>query len=112
MIDLSQGVPGSAPPEAVLEAFANASRDPETAKYGPILGEPELRQALAVEMSDLYRLTEESIKSEDVAITTGCNMAFLALIMALCPPNESSVLLPAPNYFNYNMTVSQRASKG
>lgn len=33
-------------------------------------------------------------------------MAFLTVLMALCPPNQSSVLLPLPAYFNHGMSLS------
>lgn len=46
-----------------------------------------------------------TLTSENVGITTGCNMAFLTLLMALCPPG-SSILLPLPAYFNNSMCLS------
>lgn len=66
-----------------------------------------MRAALAVELRNLYSVKEEaSLLPEDVGITTGCNMAFLVLLMVLCPPNESSILLPLPAYFNHAMSLS------
>ena len=38
-------------------------------------------------------------------------MAFLVLIMALCPLNTSSVLLPLPTYFNQAMSLSLQSVK-
>ncbi len=45
-----------------------------------------------------------------MAITTGCNMAFLILLMVLCPPG-SSVLLPLPSYFSHTMSLSLQSLK-
>lgn len=81
LLDLSQGVPGTAPNPKVLEALARAASDPESSKYGPILGDPDMRAALATEMRWKYNVGEEAIKPDDVGITTGCNMAFLVLLM-------------------------------
>jgi aspartate/methionine/tyrosine aminotransferase len=127
LLDLSQGVPLAAPHPSVLEALARVSADPQAAKYGPIMGQPALREALANETRALYQIASTSTSSitntngtvpagangdslptvtaEDVGITTGCNMAFLLLLMVLCPPG-SSVLLPYPAYFNHYMSLS------
>lgn len=37
-------------------------------------------------------------------------MAFLALLMVLCPPG-SSVLIPIPNYFSHTMSISIQSLK-
>lgn len=59
---------------------------------------------------DVQRASGVSMKAgvtaDDVVITVGGNMAFLATIMALCPPRTSSVLLPMPNYFSHAMSLS------
>lgn len=81
LLDLSQGVPGEPPHPSVLAAVAREAGDPEAAKYGPILGEPAMREALAGELRELYGLKEGELVAEDVGITTGCNMAFLVLLM-------------------------------
>ncbi|KIR25848.1 arylformamidase [Cryptococcus deuterogattii 99/473] len=106
LLDLSQGVPRDAPHPSILAALSQAASDPKTARYGPILGEPGLRQALAQEIKVQYFLLGQEVTSEDVAITTGCNMAFLSLLMTLCPPGKSTVLLPLPAYFNHTMSLS------
>lgn len=48
---------------------------------------------------------------DDIAITTGCNMAFLSILMTLCPPNTSEVLIPLPTYFNNAMSLSLQSVK-
>jgi aspartate/methionine/tyrosine aminotransferase len=81
LLDLSQGVPGEPPHASVLSALSKVAGDPEAAKYGAILGEPDMRAALATELRELYKLADADLKPEDVGITTGCNMAFLILLM-------------------------------
>lgn len=106
LLDLSQGVPRDAPHPSILASLSKVASDPKAARYGPILGEPGLRQALTQEIKVQYFLSGQEVTSEDVAITTGCNMAFLSLLMTLCPPGKSTVLLPLPAYFNHTMSLS------
>lgn len=125
VVDLSQGFPGTAPHQSVLDALSEAAKQSDVAKYGPIIGHPGLREAIAEEMRVLYRLpttpttpapyTDQSaargVMGLDVAITVGGNMAFLAILMALCPPHTSSVLLPIPAYFSHTMSISLQSVK-
>nr|XP_018264389.1 arylformamidase [Kwoniella dejecticola CBS 10117]OBR86547.1 arylformamidase [Kwoniella dejecticola CBS 10117] len=116
LLGLSQGVPGTAPHESVLKALSAVSADPLSAKYGPILGETALREAYAEEIRVQYQLSPSckgkgGVTGQDIGITTGCNMAFLTLIMALCPAGKSSVLIPLPSYFNQMMVFSLQSVK-
>lgn len=100
-IDLSQAAPGSPPPAALLERLAAAAGRPDVARYGAILGDAPLREAYAAEVTALYG---GDVAAGDVAITAGCNLAFLASVLAVSGPG-SSVILPAPWYFNHQMTL-------
>ena len=100
-IDLSQAAPGSPPPPALLERLAAAAGRPDIARYGAILGDAALREAYAEEVSRLYG---SDVGAADVAITAGCNLAFLAAALSVAGPG-SSVILPAPWYFNHQMTL-------
>jgi aspartate/methionine/tyrosine aminotransferase len=100
-IDLSQAVPGEPPPPDMLEALARAAGDPATAAYGPIFGDAALREAYAKHVSDVYGGT---IGAERVAVTAGCNLAFVVAVMAVAKAGDA-VLLPAPWYFNHAMTL-------
>lgn len=81
LLDMSQGVPGSAPAEPVLASLTKVAGTHDAAKYGPILGEPALRSALAEELRHKYGIEAQQLGDADVGITTGCNMAFLVLLM-------------------------------
>lgn len=100
-IDLSQAAPGAPPPRALLDRLAEAAADPASARYGPILGEPTLRRALA---ADLRRSHGGDVEADDVTITAGCNLAFVAATMALAKAGEA-VILPNPAYFNHAMAL-------
>ena len=101
LIDLAQAVPGVPPPDALLERLAAAARDPASAAYGPIAGDPALRAALAADVSALYGA---AVNPEDVAITSGCNEAFAVSVLALAGRGDA-VILPTPWYFNHKMTL-------
>lgn len=102
MIDLSQAVPGHAPPDILLRRLGEAAAKPETSRYGPIVGDLSLREALAAETSSLYCGT---VGVKNVAITAGCNQAFYIAIQALAK-NGDAVILPSPWYFNHQMTLA------
>jgi aspartate/methionine/tyrosine aminotransferase len=102
LIDLSQGAPGCPPAPLLLERLAETAGDGRLAGYGPILGEASLRDAYAAHVSQLYGA---AIAGGDVAITAGCNEAFFVTVLALAGAGDA-VLLPAPWYFNHEMTLS------
>jgi aspartate/methionine/tyrosine aminotransferase len=112
-------VPKDPPHPILLSALAQSASDPNSAGYGTILGEPLLREALANEFNLMYQLptstatdqngigtiTGSGLKKSEISITTGCNMAFLVLVMVLCPPG-SKALMPLPAYFSQSMSLS------
>jgi aspartate/methionine/tyrosine aminotransferase len=101
MLDLSQAVPSAPPPAALLAALGDAARNPDSSRYGPILGDSSLRAAHASETSRLYGSV---IRDGEVAITAGCNQAFITTMMALAHAGDS-VILPSPWYFNHRMML-------
>ncbi|WP_182085946.1 aminotransferase [Aureimonas sp. ME7] len=100
-IDCSQAVPNHAPPAEFAERLGQAGADLQAARYGNILGDPALRSAYAAHVSQRYAAT---IDAAQVAITSGCNQAFFAAMIALAEPGEA-VILPTPWYFNHVMTL-------
>lgn len=101
LVDLSQAVPGSPPPAGLLERLAQAAGSPDSTRYGAITGDPALREAYTAEIARIYGAP---FKPGEVAITSGCNQAFVMTMMAVAKAGQS-VLLPAPWYFNHEMTL-------
>lgn len=101
-IDLSQAVPGYPPHPDVLSQLADAAGSAESAGYGLIEGEPSLRTAYAKHLCETY---EADIKPGEVQITSGCNQAFFATMMALAGPGDK-VLMSNPCYFNHESTLA------
>jgi aspartate/methionine/tyrosine aminotransferase len=107
VIDLTQAVPGYPPASALLERLAAAAGDARLAGYGPIDGEPALREALAADIADFYGA---DIDAGDVAITAGGNLAFTLAMTALCGSGDA-VLLPTPWYFNHQMALTMLGAR-
>ena len=99
LLDLAQAVPAYPPADALTAHLASAVRQPEMARYTPIVGRDDLRSALADALSDAYR---GRVTRDHVAITAGCNQAFCLALMALAGPGDETILA-APSYFNYQM---------
>ncbi|KIJ59636.1 hypothetical protein HYDPIDRAFT_118257 [Hydnomerulius pinastri MD-312] len=94
LLDMSQGVPGTPPPNVLLDALAKTSSSPSSSGYCHALGEPKLRSAFAQEMRTVYGQNAD-VTAEDIAFTSGCNMAFVATVMCLADPGDE-VILPVP----------------
>jgi aspartate/methionine/tyrosine aminotransferase len=101
-IDLTQAVPGYPPHPALLARLGEAAGGRAAAGYGPIDGDPALREALAADLAAAYAAP---IGVADVAITAGCNLAFTMAMTVLAGQGEA-VLLPVPWYFNHRMALS------
>ncbi|PCH37679.1 PLP-dependent transferase [Wolfiporia cocos MD-104 SS10] len=104
LLDMSQGVPGVPPPKNVLDALGAAASDPTTCGYVPNAGELPLRRAIMEEMKHQYG-SEADLTPEDIAVTAGCNLAFVAVAMTLAGPGDE-MILPIPWYFNHEMTLT------
>lgn len=102
LLDLTQAVPGYPPHPDLLAWLAAAAGDRASAGYGPIDGEPALREALA---ADIARAYAAPVAADDVAITAGGNLAFTMAMTVLAGEGEA-VLLPTPWYFNHRMALS------
>ena len=102
MIDMAQAAPGYPPHESILAGLAQSAAAPATATYGAISGDARLREVYAGHVAALYGAP---VAADEIAITTGCNMAFVAVAMAVAQRGEA-ILVPTPWYFNHDMTLS------
>ena len=107
LIDLSQAVPGYPPHPDMLRWLGEAACSPSMAGYGDIEGEPDLRAAYASWVSDIYAA---DVKPANIQITSGCNQAFMATMMAIAGPGDT-VLLTNPCYFNHETTLAMSGVK-
>ncbi len=100
LINVSQAAPVDPPPLALRQAMAEFAVQQDSAHlYGPVLGNDDLRSELAAQISAHYAA---EVSSDQVAITSGCNQAFSAVISAITDQGDE-VILPTPWYFNHKM---------
>ncbi|MGB0902354.1 aminotransferase [Halocynthiibacter sp.] len=100
LINVSQAAPVAPPPLALRQAIADAALNMDEAHlYGPVLGNDNLRDEIALRWSQSYKTT---IKRDQVAITSGCNQAFAATLATIAG-DADEVILPTPWYFNHKM---------
>ncbi|KAI1783324.1 PLP-dependent transferase [Ganoderma leucocontextum] len=109
LLDMSQGVPGVPPPQAFLDALGKAASSPSSCGYLPNTGERALREAMAQEMKVHYG-DDADITQDDIAITAGCNLAFVAVAATLVDSGDE-VIIPVPWYFNHEMTLTMLGVK-
>jgi aspartate/methionine/tyrosine aminotransferase len=93
---MSQGVPGTSPPQLLLDALGAASSSNASSGYCDAHGEPALREALAQEMKFVYG-QHADVTADDVSLTAGCNLAFVASAVSLADAGDE-VILPVPWY--------------
>ncbi|CAM3150684.1 aminotransferase [Paracoccus nototheniae] len=100
LINVSQAAPVDPPPEALRRVIAEAALNrPEAHLYGPVLGNGDLRAAVAAQFSAAYG---GAVAPAQVAITQGCNQAFCAALATLAGAGDQ-VIVPTPWYFNHKM---------
>lgn len=93
LINVSQAAPVDPPPEGLRRAIAEAAlHRPEAHLYGPVLGNSDLRDAVAAQFSAAYG---GALTGTNVAITQGCNQAFCA-VMATLAGQGDQVIVPTP----------------
>ena len=101
LIDMSQAVPNFPPAPSHLEALSKAASAIDLCGYGAIQGEQNLCRAYADHVGARY---DANIGEEHVHITSGCNQAFFACLIALATPG-STLLTTNPFYFNQGATA-------
>ncbi len=100
LINVSQAAPVDPPPLELRKAMAEFAISENSAHlYGPVLGNTDLRTELARQIGAHY---QSHVDTEQVAITSGCNQAFSAVIAAITDQGDE-VILPTPWYFNHKM---------
>ncbi len=106
LINVSQAAPVDSPPLGLRQALAEAAlNDPQAHLYGPVLGQPALREEIARQWSASYG---GAISPSQVAITQGCNQAFCTVMATLAGAGDE-VILPTPWYFNHKMWLDMAA---
>ena len=107
LIDLAQAEPSYPPAPELLQHLTEIVQQPESSRYTPIQGTPELRTAFAADLTEFYGA---NVTAAEVSISAGCNQSFCLALMALAGSGDE-VILPAPYYFNHNMWLNMLGVK-
>jgi aspartate/methionine/tyrosine aminotransferase len=103
-INLGQGFPDEDGPQSIMDAADRATREFPN-QYPPMMGVPELRQAVANHSKKFYDLDVDW--QSEVMVTSGATEALAASILALVNPGDE-VILFEPLYDSY-MPMLRRA---
>lgn len=97
VVGFGAGEPDFPTPEHIVEAAADAARDPKNHKYTPAAGLPELREAIAEKTT---RDSGYAAQASQVLVTNGGKQAVYTTFATLLDPGDE-VLLPAPYWTTY-----------
>ncbi|WP_089941361.1 aminotransferase class I/II-fold pyridoxal phosphate-dependent enzyme, partial [Candidatus Entotheonella palauensis] len=100
-IAMGQGVVGYAPPPAIWDHVAAFQAEPRNHIYQDVDGIPQLREALQAKLSQENRI---DCRDSNVIVTSGSNMAFLHVILAIADPGDEVIIL-SPHFFNHEMAL-------
>ncbi len=94
-------MPGYPAHPGLVRRLGEAAGQAGTFAYGAITGDAALRDAYAADVNALYG---SDIRPDEVAVTTGANMASFAATMVFARAGDA-VMLPVPWYFNHQMNA-------
>jgi len=108
LIDLCQAVPDYAPAPELTAHLAGLLDDPQTSKYSPDEGLPEVLEAVCRS----YRRTYHAqIAPTNLCLTIGASQAFWLAIVALCQAGDE-VVVQVPYYFDHAMALDMLGIRG
>ncbi|NMN01987.1 pyridoxal phosphate-dependent aminotransferase [Bifidobacterium panos] len=107
VIGFGAGEPNFPTPANVVEAAAEACRDPKNYKYTPTPGLPELRQAIA---DKVKRDSGYEVAASQVVVTNGGKQAVYSTFQILLN-DDDEVIIPAPYWTSYPEAVKLAGGK-
>jgi len=108
LIDLCQAVPDYAPAAELTAHLAALLEDPQTSKYSPDEGLPEVLEAVC----RYYRRSYDArIAPDNLCLTIGASQAFWLAIVTLCQAGDE-VVVQAPYYFDHAMALEMLGIRG
>ncbi|HEY3734514.1 MAG TPA: pyridoxal phosphate-dependent aminotransferase [Streptosporangiaceae bacterium] len=102
IIGYGAGQPDFPTPDYIVEAAAQACRDPKNHKYTPTGGLPELREAIAVKTA---RDSGYQVQAGQVLVTNGGKHAVYEAFATLIDPGDE-VLVPTPYWTTYPESIA------
>ena len=106
LCSFSAGEPDFDTPAHIKEA-AKKALDLDKTKYGPVAGEPLLREAIAAKLN---RDNNLNYSAENIIVTNGGKHSLFNLMVALIEPDDE-VIIPAPYWLSYPEMVKLAGGK-
>jgi aspartate/methionine/tyrosine aminotransferase len=106
-IALGRGDPDLDAPPHVIAAAQAAVRDGRADQLAPILGLPDLREAIA---EKLQRENGISGSADGVLVTNGGQEGLYLVMQALLDPGDE-ILVPDPRYSSYDQAIAQAGGR-
>lgn len=100
-ISMGQGVVGYPPPPSIWDDVDTFRAQPRYHVYQNVDGIPQLRDALRAKMARENRI---DCRESEVIVTSGSNMAFLHVVLAIADPGDD-VIIMSPYFFNHEMAL-------
>ena len=101
LIDLCQAVPDYPPAPELIEHLAQLVHDPQTSRYSPDEGLPEVREAVCAGYRTRYAAR---INPGQICLTIGASQAFWLAMVTLCRAGDE-VIVQLPAYFDHPMAL-------
>ncbi|MFT3797157.1 pyridoxal phosphate-dependent aminotransferase [Microbacterium sp.] len=102
VISYAAGEPDFATPQFIVDAAAEALRDPANFRYTPAAGLPALREAIAAKT---LRDSGLEVSPTQIIVTNGGKQAVYQAFQAVVNPGDE-VLLPAPYWTTYPEAIA------
>lgn len=106
VIGFGAGEPDFPTPGYIVEAAAEATRNPRYHRYSPAAGLPELREALAEKTTrdSEYRIGGEPLAAKNILVTNGGKQAVYNTFATLLNPGDE-VIVPTPYWTTYPESI-------
>ena len=101
VIGFGAGEPDFPTPDYIVDAAAEACRDPKNHRYTPAGGLPELKKAIAEKTA---RDSGYAVEPAQVLVTNGGKQAIYAAFAAMLDPGDE-VIVPAPYWTTYPESI-------
>src|SRR5439155_7269310 len=102
-ISLGQGVVSYGPPPEAAQYISRFFAEADNNKYKPVVGIPELVEALAHKLRAENGISIDA--ANDLVVTAGGNMAFMNAVLAISDPGDE-IVIQSPYYFNHEMAIT------
>lgn len=107
VIGFGAGEPNFPTPQAIVDAAAEACRDPRNHRYTPTAGLPELREAIAAKT---LRDSGYEVDPSQIVVSNGGKQAVYESFQILLDPGDE-VIIPAPFWTSYPEVVKLAGGK-